>query len=145
ESIPVPRAQTKSKAEEAALEALDEPLPRGDLKLPAVLVRLILPMAGLVAFYFLLRGHNALGGGFVGGLVMATAVIAQYMVGGTMWVESRLRVHPLLWIGLGLLAAGGAGLAAWWMQLPFLSALSFDAHLPWLGEIHFSSVLVFDL
>ncbi|HEX7115234.1 MAG TPA: monovalent cation/H+ antiporter subunit A [Steroidobacter sp.] len=145
ESIPVPRAQAKSRAEEAALEALDEPLPRGELRLPAVLVRLMLPMGGLVAFYFLLRGHNAPGGGFVGGLVMATAVIAQYMVGGTMWVESRLRVHPLIWIGLGLLAAGGAGLAAWWMQLPFLTALTFDVHLPWLGDLHLSSVLAFDL
>jgi multicomponent K+:H+ antiporter subunit A len=145
ESIAVPRAQSRSSAEEAALDALGDPLPRGDTKIPAVLVRLLLPVAGLVAFYFLLRGHNAPGGGFVGGLVMATAVIAQYMMGGTMWVESRLRVHPLIWIGAGLLAAGAAGLSAWWLQLPFLTALTLDLHVPLLGDVHLSSVLLFDL
>jgi multicomponent K+:H+ antiporter subunit A len=145
ESIAVPRAQSQSAAEEAALASLEYPLPRGDMRIPAVLVRLLLPMAGLVALYFLLRGHNAPGGGFVGGLIMATAVIAQYMVGGTMWVESRLRVNPLIWIGSGLLAAGLAGMSAWAAQLPFLTALSADFRLPLLGDIHLSSVLLFDL
>jgi multicomponent K+:H+ antiporter subunit A len=145
ESIAVPRAQSRSSAEEAALASLEYPLPRGDMGIPAVFVRLLLPMAGLVALYFLLRGHNAPGGGFVGGLVMATAVIVQYMVGGTMWVESRLRVHPLIWIGSGLLAAGFAGISAWALQLPFLTALTVDFRLPLVGGVHLSSVLVFDL
>jgi multicomponent K+:H+ antiporter subunit A len=109
------------------------------------MARLLLPMAGLVSIYFLLRGHNAPGGGFVGGLVMATAVIVQYMVSGTIWVEARLRIHPQLWIALGLLAAGGAGVAAWLASRSFLSALSLDLHLPLLGAIHLSSVLLFDL
>jgi multicomponent K+:H+ antiporter subunit A len=145
ESIAVPHAQSQSTAEEAAFASLEYPLPRGDMRIPAVLVRLLLPMAGLVALYFLLRGHNAPGGGFVGGLIMATAVIAQYMVSGTMWVESRLRVHPLNWIGSGLLAAGLAGIGAWAAQLPFLTALSVDFRLPLLGDVHLSSVLLFDL
>jgi multicomponent K+:H+ antiporter subunit A len=120
-------------------------LPRGDLRIPAVLVRLLLPVAGMVSVYFLLRGHNAPGGGFVGGLVMATAVIVQYMAGGTMWVESRLRVHPLVWIGLGLLAAASAGMSAWPAGLEFLTARMADMHLPLIGDVHLSSVLLFDL
>jgi multicomponent K+:H+ antiporter subunit A len=81
------------------------------MMLPAVLVRLLLPLAMLVSLFFLLRGHNAPGGGFVGGLVLATAVIAQYMVSGTCWVESRLRIHPLYWIAVGLLGAPPLGIA----------------------------------
>jgi multicomponent K+:H+ antiporter subunit A len=145
ESIPVPKAQFKSPAEAEALAAINDPLPRGDMKIPAVFVRLLLPMAALVSVYFLLRGHNAPGGGFVGGLVMATAVIAQYIVGGTMWVESRFRVHPSVWIGAGLLAAGGAGIGAWSLQLPFLTAFGADLELPLIGHVHLSSVLLFDL
>jgi multicomponent K+:H+ antiporter subunit A len=120
-------------------------LPRGELRIPAMLVRLMLPIAGLVSVYFLLRGHNAPGGGFVGGLIMATGVIAQYMVGGTIWVESRLNIHPLAMIGAGLLAAAAAGLSAWTNSLPFLTALHTTLHLPWFGDLYLSTVLLFDL
>ncbi len=132
-------------AEEAAFANVDDPLPRGDLKIPAVLVRLLLPVVGAVSVYFLLRGHNAPGGGFVGGLIMATGVIAQYMVGGTIWVEWRLKVHPLVMIGVGLLAAATAGVSAWAVSLPFLTPLDIHFQVPWLGDIHLSGVLLFDL
>jgi multicomponent K+:H+ antiporter subunit A len=141
ESIAVPRAQRDS----AGPARPHEPLPRDYTRIPAVLVRLLLPIAGLVSFHFLLRGHNAPGGGFVGGLVMATAIIAQYMVSGTVWVESRLRIHPQLLLALGLLAASLAGLGALVATKPFLSALSADLTLPLLGTIHLSTVLLFDL
>jgi multicomponent K+:H+ antiporter subunit A len=67
------------------------------------------------------------------------------MIGGTMWVEARLRVHPLFWIGLGLLAASGAGLIAWFAGLPFLTARSVHLQLPLIGDLHLSTVLLFDL
>jgi multicomponent K+:H+ antiporter subunit A len=98
-----------------------------------------------VSVYFLLRGHNAPGGGFVGGLILATGVIAQYMVGGTIWVESRLSVHPLAMIGYGLLAAAAAGIGAWAQSLPFLTSLDVHVPLPWLGDLHLSTVLLFDI
>ena len=132
-------------AEEAAVANVGNDLPQGDLRIPAVLVRLLLPIAGMVSVYFLLRGHNAPGGGFVGGLIMATGVIAQYMVGGTIWVESRLRLHPLALIGVGLLSAAIAGVSAWAMSLPLLTALDTHIAVPGLGDIHLSTVLLFDL
>jgi multisubunit Na+/H+ antiporter MnhB subunit len=64
------------------------------LEVPAVLVRLLLPVAGLFAFHLFMRGHNEPGGGFVAGLVVAIAFIAQYMVSGTRWVESRMHLLP---------------------------------------------------
>jgi multicomponent K+:H+ antiporter subunit A len=145
ESIAVPRAQ-RAEAESGAVAAKpSDPLPTNHMRVPAVLMRLLFPMAALVSIYFLLRGHNAPGGGFVGGLVMATAIIVQYMIGGTIWVEARLRIHPQIWIALGLLAAAAAGFGAWLASRAFLTALAADVHLPLIGDVHVSSVLVFDL
>ncbi len=123
----------------------DAVLPPGPMAVPAVLVRLLMPLALLVSLYFLLRGHNAPGGGFVGGLVLATTVILQYIVGGTVWVESRSRLHPPHWIALGLLAAAAAGCGAWLASLPFLTSLAWHSSLPLVGELHISTVLLFDI
>ncbi|MDR2187143.1 MAG: monovalent cation/H+ antiporter subunit A [Azonexus sp.] len=124
-------------------------LPVGDLMLPAVLVRLLLPLALVISVFFLLRGHNAPGGGFVGGLVFATALILQYIVSGTQWVEARLRILPLYWMAGGLLAAAAAGIigAAFGNPggAPFLTAQSWHGSLPLVGDIHLSTVLLFDV
>lgn len=143
ESINAP-VKSGGAAEATALAHVGDPLPQGDLKIPAVLVRLLLPIVALVSVYYLLRGHNAPGGGFVGGLILATGVITQYMVGGAIWVEVRLRVHPLVLIGVGLLAAVAAGVSSWTRSLPFLTQLDLHFPLPWLGDIHLSSTLLFD-
>lgn len=149
ESVPLPRQQRRQNAaqgiDECHVPDLAAQLPADYLMLPAVLARLLLPLAMLASLFFLLRGHNAPGGGFIGGLVLATAIILQYLVGGTLWVESRLRIHPLYWIAFGLLAAALAGGGAWLAERPFLSALAWHGQIPWLGELHLSSVLLFDL
>jgi multicomponent K+:H+ antiporter subunit A len=145
ESIAVPHPQRAEAADGVVANRPDDPLPRNYLLVPAVLVRLLLPMAGLISIYFLLRGHNSPGGGFVGGLVLATALIVQSMISGTIWVETRFRVHPQLWMALGLLAAVLAGFGSWLASRPFLTALTVDLHLPLIGDWHLSSVLVFDL
>jgi multicomponent K+:H+ antiporter subunit A len=144
ESIPVPRAQRADAAADTRIDAGD-PLPRGFMRVPAVLGRLLLPVAGVISIFFLVRGHNAPGGGFVGGLVMATAFIVQYMMNGTHWIESRMRIHPQYSIGTGLLLAGGAGCAAWLASRNFLANLAWHGTVPFVGEIHLSSTLLFDL
>ncbi|MET0519540.1 MAG: monovalent cation/H+ antiporter subunit A [Burkholderiaceae bacterium] len=117
----------------------------GYLLVPTVLVRLLLPISGVIALHLFLRGHNEPGGGFVAGLVVATAFIAQYMVGGTQWVEARLRLQPARWIAWGLLAAVGTGLASLAFGHPFLTTHTAHLKLPLLGEIHVASATLFDI
>lgn len=119
-------------------------LPEGHKRIPAVLVRLLLPVAMLLALYFLLRGHDLPGGGFVAGLVMAAAIILQYMFGGVVWVEARPWLKPQTWLAAGMLTAAGAGMLAWADGRPFLSARSWHWDVPWLGRMHMSTVLLFD-
>ncbi len=150
ESLALPAARQVLPTKGKLLDRFAEPdpkaaIPDGVMKIPAVLVRLLLPMAALVSLYFLIRGHNLPGGGFVGGLIMATAIILQYMVGGVIWVEARKRLHPQNWIALGLLLAGAAAMSVWWASKPFLAAMSWDLMLPVVGHVHLSTVLLFDI
>jgi multicomponent K+:H+ antiporter subunit A len=145
ESADLPRQQIDQDGGVPAAPDIKSLVPSGSMMVPTVLVRLLLPTAALISVYFLLRGHNEPGGGFVGGLIFATAVILQYMVGGVYWVESRSRLNPQNWIGIGLLFAGSAAMAAWLAYKPFLAALSWDIALPLIGHVHLSSVLLFDL
>jgi multicomponent K+:H+ antiporter subunit A len=115
------------------------------LEVPAVLVRLLLPVAGLFAFHLFMRGHNEPGGGFVAGLVVAIAFIAQYMVGGTRWVEARMRLLPPRWIAFGLLLALGTGLGSLALGHPFLTTHTMHVHWPLVGEVHLPTAALFDL
>jgi len=115
------------------------------LEVPAVLVRLLMPVAALFAFHLFMRGHNEPGGGFVAGLVVAIAFIAQYMVGGTRWVEERMRLLPPRWIGFGLLAALLTGLGSLALGYPFLTTHTAHVHWPWVGEVHLPTAAIFDL
>ena len=117
----------------------------GYLMVPAVLVRLMLPFATLVAVYLFMRGHNEPGGGFVAGLVFAVALLLQYIVSGTSWVEAHMPLYPRRWIGVGLLIALATGLGSLVWGYPFLTSHTAHLTLPVVGEIHVASALFFDI
>ncbi|HIV73143.1 MAG TPA: monovalent cation/H+ antiporter subunit A [Candidatus Aquabacterium excrementipullorum] len=117
----------------------------GYLLVPAVLMRLLLPIASVVSVYFFMRGHNEPGGGFVAGLVLSTAFIVQYIVSGTQWVEAHMHLAPQRWISAGLLISASTGLGAWWFGYPFLTTHMMHLDLPVLGQIHVASALFYDI
>lgn len=117
----------------------------GFMMVPAVLVRLLLPIALVVSFYLFMRGHNQPGGGFVAGLVMSVAFILQYMVAGTQWVEAQMSLRPLRWMGFGLFSATLTGIGALFVGYPFLTTHTWHFSLPLLGDIHVASALFFDV
>ena len=117
----------------------------GYMMVPAVLVRLLLPIALVVSFYLFMRGHNQPGGGFVAGLVMSVAFILQYMVAGTQWVEAQMSLRPMRWMGFGLFSATLTGIGALFVGYPFLTTHTWHFSLPLLGDIHVASALFFDV
>ena len=117
----------------------------GYLLVPAVLVRLVLPVSWMVAVYLLLRGHDEPGGGFVAGLVVAIGFILQYMVAGTLWVEAHMKLRPPRWIALGQALAVITGAVAVVIGYPFLTTHTAHLQLPVFGEIHVPSAMFFDL
>ncbi|MBD7961478.1 MULTISPECIES: monovalent cation/H+ antiporter subunit A [Comamonas] len=117
----------------------------GYLMVPAVLVRLLLPFATLVSVYLFMRGHNEPGGGFVAGLVFSVALLLQYIISGTHWVEAHMPLFPRRWIGFGLLFAILTGLGSLVAGYPFMTSHTFHFSLPWLGQIHLASATFFDI
>lgn len=118
---------------------------RGYLALPAIYFRALMPVLVMLALYFLYRGHNEPGGGFVAGLILTVALMLQYMVSGTLWIEAKLRIRPHQWLGTGILLALVTGAGAWWFGFPFLTSHTAVMQLPVLGEMHFPSAFLFDL
>jgi len=144
ESIAIP-VQQANDVDPAVRQTPDVQATSGYLMVPAVYLRLLLPVMGVMAAYFFMRGHNLPGGGFVAGLIFATALIVQYMVAGTDWVESHLRLRPHRWIAWGLVCACATGLGAWFLGYPFLTSHTAHVTLPLLGEIHVPSAFFFDV
>ena len=117
----------------------------GYLMVPAVLMRLVLPLACMVSVYLFMRGHNEPGGGFVAGLVMSVALLLQYIVSGTVWVEEHMPLRPRRWIGLGILTALATGVGSWFLGYPFMTTHTAHLTLPLIGDIHIASALFFDI
>lgn len=102
--------------------------------------RLLLPLIFLASVWLLLRGHNAPGGGFIGGMV---AVSGTALLAVTRGSAAALRGLPLGAIRLsclGVLIALAAGLPALFGGDPFMTHI-------WgrLLGLKVSTVLVFDL
>lgn len=146
ESIPVPEQQRSQNIyDELDLKRRKGDTVRGAMAIPALMIAMLFPVIGTVAIFLLLRGHDLPGGGFVAGVTMAVAFILQYMARGTVWVEARLRVLPVRWMGIGLLLAGTVGAAAWLFDRPFLSSSFSYVDIPLIGDVPLASALLFDL
>ncbi len=92
----------------------------------------------------LLRGHNEIGGGFVGGLMAALAFAIVSLAHGVERARARLRLHPLSLAGGGLLLALASGLPGLLLHGDFLRHVWFEAEVLGL-HIKQGTTLLFDL
>lgn len=83
----------------------------------------LMPLLMLFSVFLLLRGHNAPGGGFSGGLVAAAAFALYGIASGPDAARRALVVDPRRLIPVGLLLALGSGLLPFFARLPFLTGL----------------------
>jgi len=110
--------------------------------------RILVGLLLVFSVFMLLRGHNEPGGGFIGGLLGATAFIVYGISAGTAAARTALRVRP------SSLAMVGVGIALFAGILPaFFGDGFFTGQWAFLGEptgpddkgLPVSSVLVFDI
>jgi multicomponent Na+:H+ antiporter subunit B len=85
--------------------------------------RLLVALLLLFSIFVMLRGHNEPGGGFIGGLIAATAFALYVMAEGAGAVRAVLRIDPRKVAGVGLACALAAGLIGVLAGEPFLRGL----------------------
>lgn len=96
------------------------------------------------AIYICLRGHNEPGGGFVGGLIAASAIAVLGISSGPEAARRALRFDPIAIAAFGLLLAASSGLMSLFTGNSFLTSIWIDLDL---GGANFplSTPLVFDI
>ena len=105
--------------------------------------RYLLPLLLLFSVFALLRGHNDPGGGFVGGLVAASA-FALYAIGyGVAPTRELLQISPRRLIGIGLLVAAASGVIGLVGGDPFMTARWDTREVPVVGKL--GTPLLFDV
>lgn len=124
-------------------------------------VRIVVPIILVTGFALLLQGHNLPGGGFIAGVLTATAFALSYIIYGLDYIRHELLGQHLssagtvdrlfqqdlgAIAGIGLFIAAASGLVAMAAGYPFLTqAVGFIEGLPIYHELEVASAFVFDL
>lgn len=98
----------------------------------------------LFSIFVTLRGHNEPGGGFIGGLIAASAIAIYGVAVGVAAVRRAIYYTPMTFSGFGLFIATLAGLPSLWERVPFLTGLWVFPEVFGV-ELALSTPLVFDL
>ncbi len=99
-----------------------------------VAARLLVPLFLLFSVFLFVRGHNLPGGGFVGGLVGASAFALVLLSEGLAAARRLLRVEPETLVAGGLAAALISALPSALAGMPLLTGLWAETPLPVLGK-----------
>lgn len=98
----------------------------------------------LFSVFITLRGHNEPGGGFIGGLIAASACALYGLSHGVSRVRHALRFHPMEIAGFGLFLAACAGILSIVFGRAFLTGLWVFPQI--LGvEVALSTPMFFDI
>ncbi|MEK4520458.1 Na(+)/H(+) antiporter subunit B [Psychrobacillus sp. FSL W7-1457] len=94
--------------------------------------------------YLFLSGHNTPGGGFIGGLVLASAFVLLYLSNGIENVQKSLPLDFKLVAAVGVLLATGTGLGSLLFGVPFMSQTFAYFDLPIFGKTELTTVTIFE-
>jgi multicomponent Na+:H+ antiporter subunit B len=75
----------------------------------------------LFSVFVCLRGHNEPGGGFIGGLIAASAFAVYGISNGVSAVRRAIIVHPLALAGFGVFSGVVTGLISVFFDQPFFT------------------------
>ena len=98
----------------------------------------------LFSIFVLLRGHNEPGGGFIGGLIAASALAIFGIACGVASVRRAIVFHPMRVSGFGLFLSALAGLPSIFKAQAFMTSQWLEVHVFGV-EVALSTPLFFDI
>lgn len=120
-------------------------LPTGRSALLDIVVRLLFHGLVVLSLYLLFAGHNAVGGGFAGGLVAGIALAARYLAGGPAELGAAAPVRAGRLLGLGVATAATTAIVPLFFGKQALYSEFFEATVPVLGHVEFVTATFFDI
>lgn len=118
------------------------------MKINDVILRTITRIAVFIiltfAIYLFLSGHNNPGGGFVGGLILASAFVLLFLAFDIETIKSGIPFDFKKIAAFGAFLAVGTGVGAVFFNAPFLTQTFATFHLPFLGETELTTVTIFE-
>lgn len=107
---------------------------------------IIFPLTLVFAIYMALKGHNVPGGGFIGGLIGAVALVLYRMSHGRDAMARLMPIHPRVLVAVGLALATATGLFPMIVYgEPMLRSYAPYINLGIGDPVHLPSALFFDL
>jgi multicomponent K+:H+ antiporter subunit A len=113
--------------------------------LMVIVTRVMMPIVLIVGVFIFLRGHNAPGGGFIAGLVVAIGLLMQYMASGFAWAAARQTFPYHGIIACGVIIAALTGVASWLAGYPFLTSSYGYFTFPPIETFELATASAFDL
>ncbi|WP_394231998.1 Na(+)/H(+) antiporter subunit B [Niallia oryzisoli] len=108
-------------------------------------IKALLFMIVLYSVYIFTAGHYYPGGGFIGGLMTAGAIILLLITYDIKTVSEILPINYRILTGIGLLFAIGTSAGSLLFDVPFLTHAFGHIQLPILGELSLHTATLFDL
>ncbi|WP_010308691.1 Na(+)/H(+) antiporter subunit B [Kurthia senegalensis] len=115
-----------------------------DLLLKTV-VRIVVFIILTLAIYLFFAGHYSPGGGFIGGLVIASAFVLLYLTYDLETVQKGIPVDFKVVAAIGVLLAVGTGFGSVLFGVDFLTQTAHHFNLPLVGDKELGTVMIFEL
>ena len=95
--------------------------------------------------YLFLAGHHEPGGGFIGGLVLASALVLLYLAFDIETVDKGIPINYRLMAGIGVLIAVLNGLVGLFFGERYLNMEFAYFDLPIFGQTELTTVIIFEI
>lgn len=108
-------------------------------------IKVLLFIIVLYSVYIFTAGHYYPGGGFIGGLMTAGAIVLLMITYDIKTVAQILPINYRIISAIGLLFAIGTSAGAFIFDVPFLTHAFTHVDLPILGDLSLHTATLFDL